>query len=110
MLLRLGGLIILLCVALPARAVLDIEVTGAGEHQTPVSVAPFDGERSLDQRISEVVANDLARTGLFKLIDPAGKAPHEVSDVQFSDWQKVDALAIGSLKTLPNDNIEVRFH
>jgi TolB protein len=96
--------------ALPARAVLDIEVTGAGEHQTPVSVAPFDGERSLDQRMSEVVANDLARTGLFKLIDPAGKAPHEVSEVQFSDWPKVDALAIGSIKKLPNDNIEVRFH
>ena len=75
MLLRLGCMLFLLCLALPARAVLDIEVTGAGEHQIPVSVAAFDGEDSLDQRISEVVANDLTRTGLFKLIQPAAKAP-----------------------------------
>ena len=110
MLLRVGGLIFLLCMALPARAVLDIEVTGAGEHQTPVSIVPFEGEDSLDQRISEVVANDLMRTGLFKLISPSRKAPHDVKDVQFSDWPQVEALAIGKVVLLPNDQIEVRFH
>ena len=110
MLLRLGGLIFLLCLALPARAVLDIEVTGAGEHQIPVSVAPFDGEESLDQRISEVVANDLTRTGLFKLIQPAAKTPHDIKDVQYSDWKNVEALAIGNVSRLPNNSIEVRFH
>lgn len=109
MLLRLGGFIVLLCMALPARAVLDIEVTGAGEHQTPVSVAPFEGESSLDQRLSEIVANDLTRTGLFKLIEPAVKAPHDLKDIQFSDWQKVEALAIGSVTKLPNNIVEVRF-
>jgi TolB protein len=73
MLLKLGSLIFLLCFTFPAFAVLDIEVTGAGEHQTPVSVVPFEGEDRLDQRISEVVSNDLTRTGLFKLVPPEGK-------------------------------------
>ena len=53
MFLRLAGFIFLLCLAFPACAILDIEVTGAGEHQTPVSIAPFAGEDSLDQRITE---------------------------------------------------------
>jgi TolB protein len=108
--LRLVALLILLCQALPARAVLDIEVTGAGEHQIPISITRFDGEGSLDQRISEVVANDLARTGLFKLIEPSGKTPREVKEVQFADWGKVDALAFGSVVKLPNDMVEVRLH
>lgn len=110
MMLRLAGLIFLLCLAFPAFAVLDIEVTGAGEHQTPVAIAPFAGEDSLDQRITVIVANDLKRTGLFKLIDASGKKTGDVKDVDFSEWTNVEALAIGSVTKLPNNNLEVRFH
>jgi TolB protein len=98
-----------LCLSLPARAALDIEVTGAGEHQTPISIAPFDGEESLDQRISEIVSSDLLRTGLFKLI-PADKAPHETKEVKFAAWSKVEALTIGKAVKLPDGRIEVQFH
>lgn len=107
--LRLCSLIILMFIALPARAVLDIEVTGAGEHQLPISIIPFAGEDALDQHISEVIASDLARTGLFKLVDPTAKAPHETKEVKYADWNKVESLAIGQVIKLPDDRIEVRF-
>jgi len=107
--LRLCSLIILLCMALPARAVLDIEVTGAGEHQTPIAIIPFDGESALVQHISEVIKSDLLRTGLFKLIDPEGKAPHEAKDVNYADWPNVETLTIGQVIQLDNGRIEVRF-
>lgn len=107
--LRLGSLIILLCLSFPARAVLDIEVTGAGEHQVPIAIVPFGGEELLDQHISEVVANDLLRTGLFKLVDPAGKTPHEIKEIKFADWTAVETLAIGKVVKLADDRIEVRF-
>ncbi len=110
MLLRLCSLMTLLCFAVPALAVLDIEVTGAGEHQTPMTIVSFEGEDLLNQRVSEIVGNDLIRTGLFKLIDPAGKNPHSVKDINFSDWKKAEAVVIGSVNKLPNDTIEVRFH
>lgn len=110
MLLRLAGLIFLLCLAFPASAILDIEVTGAGEHQTPVSIAPFAGESSLDQPITEIVSTDLKRTGLFKLIDASGKKTSDIKEVDYSEWTKVEALAIGSIVKLPNDYLEVRFH
>jgi TolB protein len=107
--LRLSSLIFLWCLALPAYAILDIEVTGAGEHQTPVAVVPFAGDEFLEQRISDIVASDLTRTGIFKLVDPAGKAPHSTPEVKFTDWAGVEALTVGRVLKLPDGRIEVRF-
>ncbi len=107
--LRLYSLLVLWCLAFPAHAVLDIEVTGAGEHQIPIAIVPFEGEAAYDQRVSEVITNDLLRTGLFKLVDPAGKAPHDSKEVNFSEWGKVEALSIGKVSKLSNGRIEVRF-
>lgn len=107
---RLCSLLILLCLSLPARAALDIEVTGAGEHQIPISVVPFNGEELLDQHISEIVSNDLLRTGLFKLVQTGSPAPHETREVKFADWNKVEALTIGKAVKLPDGRIEVQFH
>ena len=107
---RLLGAIVLLCAAWSARAELTIEITGAGEHQIPVSLVRFAGEESLSgQTISGVVSNDLMRTGLFKLIDPAGRAPHEPSEVNYAEWSGVDALLIGKVRPLDAGRVEVRF-
>jgi len=101
--------VLLIVVALPVQAALDIEITGAGEHQISISIVPFAGEEKLSQKISEVIANDLKRSGLFRLVDPAGKSPHEMRDVIYGDWAKVDALTIGSAVVLPDGRVEVKF-
>ncbi len=93
-----------------AQAALDIEITGAGEHQAPISVVRFGGEEKVaGQAISSVVSNDLMRTGLFKLIDPAGKVPHEPGDVKYVEWPGVEALVIGSVRLVGDGRAEVRF-
>jgi TolB protein len=109
MVLRNVFLVFLLCAALPVQAALDIEITGAGEHQIPISIVPFAGEEKLTQQISAVIANDLKRSGLFRLIDPAGKAPHEIRDVVYADWAAADALTIGSAVVLSDGRVEVQF-
>ncbi|MGE5757395.1 MAG: Tol-Pal system beta propeller repeat protein TolB, partial [Sideroxydans sp.] len=87
-----------------------IEISGAGEHQIPVSLVSFAGEEKVaGQTISSVVANDLTRTGLFKLIDPAGRAPHEPGEVRYDEWPGVDALVIGKVLALDGGRVEVRF-
>jgi len=108
-LLRYFWLLIVLCTSFPACAVLDIEITGAGEHQIPVSIVPFEGENNLTQSISGIVSSDLTRSGLFRLIDPAGKSPHEPSEVVYANWAGADALAIGHVEILPNGRITVKF-
>ena len=104
------GLLMLAHASLSSAA-LSIEIIGAGEHQIPVSIAPFGGDEKLAQAINDVVSGDLLRSGLFRLVDPAGKSPHEVADVNFADWQVrgADALAIGTVSMQPNGRIEARF-
>jgi TolB protein len=110
MYMRFLGAVVLLCFACSARAELTIEITGAGEHQIPLSLVHFAGEEKMvGQPISGVVANDLLRTGLFKMIDPAGRAPHEPVDVRYDEWPGVDALVIGNVRSLDGGRVEVRF-
>ena len=73
--------VLFMLAAMSARATLDIEIVGAGEHQIPVSIVPFDGEDALTHKISAVIASDLKRSGLFRLVDSAGKTPHEMREV-----------------------------
>jgi TolB protein len=108
----LQGLIgmLLLAQASLASAVLSIEIVGAGEHQIPVALVPFGGDSKLAQIINDVIAGDLQRSGLFRLVDLAGKAPHQLAEVNYPDWQVrgADALVIGTVAQT-NGRIEARF-
>jgi len=104
------GLLLLAQVSV-ANAVLSIEIIGAGEHQIPVAIVPFGGDSKLAQAINDVVVGDLQRSGLFRLVDPTGKSPHELAEVSYPDWQVrgADALAIGKVGLLNNGRIEASF-
>lgn len=93
----------------PAHAVLNIEITGAGEHQVPVSLVRFAGDAAIAQDLLGVVENDLSRTGLFKLVDPAGKVPHEPSDIRPAEWAGVESVLIGSIELQTEGKIAVKF-
>ncbi len=107
--LRYWAVLMVLCGALPAHAALTIEIIGAGERQMPIAIVPFAGDQKLAQSIVEVVAADLARTGLFRLVDPAGKRPHEPSEVVYADWPGVEALVIGSVTMQKDGRVEAKF-
>lgn len=102
-------LLVLLCAARPAYAELSIEITGAGERQTPVSLVRFKGDPLLAQSLLEVIGNDLLRTGLFKLVDPAGRQPHSVAEVRTAEWAGVETLLLGSIQDLDGEQLVVRF-
>jgi len=109
----LNGVLGFLLLALSglANAELSIEIIGAGENQIPVAIVPFGGDEKLAQAIHEVVAGDLQRSGLFRLIDPSGKFPHEPAEVSYPDWQVrgADAMVIGTVASVENNVIEARF-
>jgi TolB protein len=96
--------------AAPVHAALDIEIFGGGATQIPIAIVPFAHEEKLSQSITSVVAADLQRSGLFKLIDPGGLAPHEPMEVVYPEWisRGAGALVIGSTITLPGGNVAVR--
>ncbi|MDH2918085.1 MAG: Tol-Pal system beta propeller repeat protein TolB [Sideroxydans sp.] len=105
MLLLLGSLS-----AAVAHAEMSIEIIGAGEHQIPVAVAPLGGDAKIAAAINEVVLADLQRSGLFRIVDNAGKTPHEPSEVNYADWQAMgaEALAIGSVELVEAGRVSVK--
>src|SRR4030095_16433298 len=67
----------------PARAQLTIEIVGGAGTAVPIAIVPCDGEPAGPTGISGVVGADLARSGLFKLVDPSGMPrPSRIEDVQ----------------------------
>ncbi|OGT11310.1 MAG: Tol-Pal system beta propeller repeat protein TolB [Gallionellales bacterium RIFCSPLOWO2_12_FULL_59_22] len=94
-----------------SMATLNIEIIGAGEHQIPIALVPFGGDENLAQSINEVVSGDLQRSGLFRLVDPTGKSPHEPAEVSYPDWQVrgAEALVIGTVAAQSDGRIEARF-
>jgi TolB protein len=96
----------------PLHAALDIEIFGGGAAQIPVAITPFAAEDRLPQSITSIVAADLQRSGLFKLVDSAGLAPHNPAGVVYADWANrgANALVIGETVLLPEGQIEIRFY
>jgi TolB protein len=103
----------LMLLALAARAQLTIDITTTGGRQIPIAIMPMAGEASQPQSVSEVVGADLARTGLFRLVNTIGISPipTEPSEVNFPDWtaRSAEALVIGKVDSLPEGRVEVRF-
>lgn len=99
--------------ALGAHAQLTIDITTSGARQIPIAVLPMAGEAGQPQSVSQVVGADLSRTGLFKLVDPAGVTPlpSEPSQVNFADWsaRSAAALVIGKIEPAADGRLEVRF-
>jgi TolB protein len=107
------GALALLALGSAARAALTIEIIGSGANQIPVAIVPFRGEEALPQKITPVVAADLTRSGLFRMIDPGGvvPVPYEPADVNYATWRGrgAEALVIGSALPMPDGRYEVRF-
>ncbi|MBL0144039.1 MAG: Tol-Pal system protein TolB [Betaproteobacteria bacterium] len=105
--------VLLACLAFAARAQLTIDITTSGGRQIPIAVLPFAGEGAQPQPVSTVVGADLARTGLFRLVNAVGVSPvpTEPSEVNFVDWQarSSEALVIGKIEPQADGRVEVRF-
>ena len=103
----------LLFLAGAARGQLTIEIIGGGANQIPIAVLPFAGESALPQSITEIVEQDLSRSGRFRAIFVGGVSPvpTDIAQVDFPEWKSrlADALLIGEAKRLSDGRFEVRF-
>ncbi|MEQ1774398.1 MAG: Tol-Pal system protein TolB, partial [Burkholderiales bacterium] len=80
--------------------------------QIPIAVVQFRDESGLKQQITSVIAADLTRSGLFKMVDATGVKPqHEPEQVDYPQWRARDANAvvIGSVIPQSDGRYEVRF-
>lgn len=102
----LTPLIMLLLAVAPATAQsgkgpLKIEITEGVIEPVPIAIAPFlasdKGAQELARKISQVVADDLEGSGLFRAIsEKAFISPITSFDspVQYADWKAINAQAL----------------
>lgn len=91
---------------------LVVEVVGAGARQIPVAVAPLSSEPLLPESITDVVSADLARSGLFRMIDASAISPRpaELAQLNVAEWrgQGADAMLIGRVVPAPGGKWEIQ--
>ena len=95
----------LLWLALPARAVVEIDVNRGTVEPLPIAITDFISQDNLGQQVTEVIAADLARSGLFRPIDKAAFI-QQIDDPdqspRFQDWTGIDAQALVTGRIVPD--------
>lgn len=99
-LLKALAMFALLLAALPARAVLQIDITQGTDGTIPVAVVPFGGGSPED--IAQIVGADLARSGQFNTLAPSAlpELPVDPQQVNFNAWRaaKRDYVVVGRVR------------
>jgi TolB protein len=86
---------------LPARAELHIPVTRGNVAPLPIAIADFlpasPGDAELARTVTEIITNNLRRSGLFAPIDPNAfieKITNFDTVPRFADWRTINAQAV----------------
>ena len=115
---------VMMLLASPAYAELEIDVNGASRNPMPIAVPEMIGSsanlftklvgKDYGSKIHEVITADLDRSGLFKII-PQNSYIEKLNSIdqqpQFVDWQaiKAQALVQSQITELPGEKLKVDF-
>lgn len=93
-----------------SHAQLRVETSGVGATQIPVAIAGFADENIAPQQVTAIIKADLARSGLFRIID-TGNVMSDTTPVNYEQLRSVgaDALVVGSVQRLPDGRLDVRY-
>jgi len=101
----------MLLLPLGASAKLEIEIIKGNASALPIAVVPFQwraGGYPPITPVTEVVAQDLYRSGLFDPMDEADMAekPVDAESIRFGTWRllKTDYIVIGQVRDGPDGN------
>jgi TolB protein len=101
-----------------ARAELVIDVTQTAREPMPIAIPAFAGSDPASQQLGSdmvhVIGNDLAGSGLFRVLDPAAylqSLPNINVQPQFADWRAINAQALvqGEVEPVADGRVKVVF-
>ena len=103
---------------MPASAQLKVDITRGQVEPLPIALPDFQGADSrstaLGRQVTEVIAADLARSGLFRPIDKKAfiQSPADIGiQPRFGDWRLINAQALvnGRAVVSPDGRLTVEF-
>ena len=83
----------------PASAQMNIEITGVGQSLYPIAVMRFKDEGKLPTSITDIIRQDLARSGYFKNTENGNASESDEGTPNYKSWaaRGADALVVGSV-------------
>lgn len=112
------GLFLLLAsvfTSIQSNAALEIEISGGGAQQIPVAILPFAEPAGIPSKDSlhEIIAADLKRSGLFRVLETRGMAnlPTAASQIKYAEWSalQAQAMTVGHVESLGSGRLKVSF-
>ena len=104
----------LLSTSFSARAAMEIQVVGGAASQIAIAIVPFQAVPGQpNPALTEIVANDLDRSGQFRRVDKAGmQLPVVPAQVDYAAWRGrgAEAIVVGQVLPAAGGRFEVRFY
>lgn len=102
--------IMVIMVSLAAHAQLSIEITGTGASRYPVAIPVLENESVMPRSVSDVVRQNLDRSGLFTLIDTGLLVfPESVQpDMLLVGARGAHAILTGTAQPMTDGRIDIR--
>lgn len=96
--------------AAPVLAQFRVEISGIGETQLPIAIGAFRGEAAALASPSAIIAADLQRSGVFRLVEPI-PGLDELSPLpqDAARARQADALLAGSVSKLADGGWDLRY-
>lgn len=93
-----------------AQAQMRIDVSGVGATQYPIAIANFAADGTVPVEVVNIIRNDLARSGAFRILDPQATLP----DTATPNWADLrgrgaDAVLAGSISRLADGRYDIRY-
>ena len=98
-------------ISLPSHAQMSIEITGVGQSLYPIAVMRFKDENKLPISITDIIRQDLARSGYFKNTENGNASENDEGIPNYQSWaaRNTDALVLGSVVQTSAGQFEIRY-
>ena len=98
-------------ISLPSHAQMSIEITGVGQSLYPIAVMRFKDENKLPISITDIIRQDLARSGYFKNTENGNASESDEGTPNYQSWaaRGTDALVLGSVVQTSGGQFEIRY-
>ena len=102
---------VLIGASTPALAQMNIEITGVGQSLYPIAVMRFKDEQKLPVNITEIIRQDLARSGYFKNTENGNAVESDEGTPNYKSWaaRGADALVVGSVVQSGGTQFEIQY-
>jgi len=102
---------VLSLLSLPSFAQMSIEITGVGQSLYPIAVMRFKDENKLPTSITDIIRQDLARSGYFKNTENGNASEGDEGTPNFKSWaaRGADALVVGSVVEKGSGQFDIQY-